>query len=175
MTTAEEVMVVVGARSRWRRWLLDPVMAVLKQGMSAERVAWTIALGIVVAVFPVIGATTMLCVAVAGVFRLNQALMQAFNWLLYPVHIALVLVFIRFGEWMFNAPPLKLSISEMMARFEAGPMKFISDFGMAAVHAACAWLIIAPFAVLLIKLLVTPVVRSMAVRFGKRNAPDIGV
>lgn len=168
-------MVVGGARSRWRRWLLDPVIAVLKQGMSPERVAWTIALGIVVAVFPVVGTTTMLCVAVAGVFRLNQALMQAFNWLLYPVHFALILVFIRMGEWMFNAPPLKLSVSEMLVRFEAGPTKFISDFGMAAVHAACAWLMIAPFAVMLIKLLVTPVVRKMSKKFARRRTADIGV
>lgn len=79
------------------------------------------------------------------------------------------------GEWMFNTPPLKLSVSEMLVRFEAGPTKFISDFGMAAVHAACAWLIVAPFAVILIKLLVTPVVRKISKKFVRRRTVDIGV
>lgn len=162
-------MAVEMARSRWRRWLVDPVLAVLRQGMSAERVSWTIALGIVLAVFPVIGTTTMLCVAVAGMLRLNQALMQVFNWLLYPLHIGLIIVFVRLGERLYGVPALKFSIPEMVARFEADPLRFFGDFGMAALHGASAWLLIAPFAVLLIKVLVSPVVRKLAARLGRRK------
>ncbi|MES2439389.1 MAG: DUF2062 domain-containing protein [Verrucomicrobiota bacterium] len=166
--TGEELM-ESRPRSRWRRWLLDPVLAVLRQGMSAERVSWTIAIGIVLAVFPVVGTTTMLCVVVAWALGLNQALVQAFNWLLYPLHIALILVFIRLGERLYGAPPLRLSLPEMMARFEADPLKFFSDFGLAAWHGVSAWLLIAPFAVLLIKLVVTPLVRSLASSIRKRK------
>jgi uncharacterized protein (DUF2062 family) len=156
-------------RSRWRRWLLDPVLAVLRQGMSAERVSWTIAIGMVLAVFPVVGTTTMLCVVVAWALGLNQALVQAFNWLLYPLHIALILVFIRLGERLYGAPPLRLSLPEMMTRFESDPLKFFSDFGLAAWHGVSAWLLIAPFAVLLIKLAVTPLVRTLASSIRKRK------
>jgi uncharacterized protein (DUF2062 family) len=166
--TAGNVM-EAGTRSRWRRWLLDPVLAVLRQGMSAERVSWTIALGIVLAVFPVVGTTTLLCVLVAWALGLNQALMQAFNWLLYPLQLVLILVFIRLGERLHGAPPLRLSLTELVAEFEADPMRFFSDFGMAAWHGVSAWLLIAPFAVLPVKLIVTPVVRRLALTLEKRK------
>ncbi len=156
-------------QSRWRRWLLDPVLAVLRQGMSAERVSWTIAVGSVLAVFPMVGTTTMLCVVVAWALGLNQALVQAFNWVLYPLHIALILVFIRLGERLYGAPPLRLSLPEMIARFEADPLKFFSDFGLAAWHGVSAWLLIAPVAALLIKLVVTPLVSSLASSIKKRK------
>ena len=162
-------MIEVPPRSRWRRWLLDPVLAVLRQGMSVERGSWTIALGVMLAVFPIVGTTTLLCVFVAWALGLNQALVQAFNWLLYPLHIGLILVFIRLGERLHGAPPLRLSIAELMARFEADPLHFLSDFGTAAWHGVSGWLLVTPFAVLLIKLMVTPVVRRLAVTLGSRK------
>lgn len=159
----------VGTPSRWRRWLVNPVLAQLRQGISVERVSWTIAFGIVLGMFPILGTTTMLCALVAWALKLNQPIMHAFNWLVYPLHLASIVVFIRLGERLHGVAPMSFSIPRMTAAFRDDPLQFGRDFGMAAWHGVSAWLLIAPFAVVLIKLLLAPVVRQLAVSLKKRR------
>lgn len=169
--TAGETM-AAEPQSRWRRWLVAPVLAQLRQGISVERISWTIAFGIVLGIFPILGTTTMLCALVAWALRLNQPIMHAFNWLVYPLHLATILVFIRLGERLHGVPPLPFSLPQLMASFQADPLKFAQDFGAAAWHGVCAWLLIAPLAVLFIKLLLTPVLRQLAVSIRKRKGVE---
>lgn len=166
--TAEQVL-EVKERSRWRRWMLDPVLAQLRQGISVERIAWTIAFGVTLGMFPLLGTTTLLCALVAWALKLNQPIMHAFNWIVYPLHLATIPLFIRLGERLYGAPPVTFSLPKMLAAFRADPMQFGRDFGMAAWHGISAWLLIAPFAVLLIKLILTPVLKQLAASIRKRK------
>ena len=147
--------------SWWRRWLVAPVKAQLSQGISVNRVSWTVALGLVLGVFPVMGTTSLVCLLVGWAFRLNQALLHVFKTIVYPLHLALILVFIRLGERLYGVPLISFSIPELMGKFKADPLKFVQDFGTAAWHGVSAWLVIAPFAVMLIKIAVTPVLRQV--------------
>ena len=147
--------------SWWRRWLVAPVKAQLSQGISVNRVSWTVALGLVLGVFPVMGTTSLVCLLVGWAFRLNQALLHVFKTIVYPLHLALILVFIRLGERLYGVPLISFSIPELMGKFKADPLKFVQDFGTAAWHGVSAWLVIAPFAVMLIKIAVTPVLRRV--------------
>ena len=151
----------LGEESRWRRWLVAPVKAQLSQGISVNRVSWTVALGLVLGVFPVMGTTSLVCLLVGWAFRLNQALLHVFKTIVYPLHLALILVFIRLGERLYGVPLISFSIPELMGKFKADPLKFVQDFGTAAWHGVSAWLVIAPFAVMLIKIAVTPVLRRV--------------
>jgi hypothetical protein len=146
----------------WRRWLVAPVKAQLTQGISVERISWTIALGMVLGVFPIMGTPTLVCLLAGWAFRLNHVVMQVFKEAVYPLHLALILVFIRLGERLCGAPLISFSIPEMLARFKADPLGFASDFGMAAWHGVVAWLLIAPVALVLIKWVATPVVCRIA-------------
>jgi hypothetical protein len=58
--------VMAPKESRWQRWLVAPVVAQLTVGTSPERLGWTIALGIVLGVFPILGMPTLVCL-LAGV------------------------------------------------------------------------------------------------------------
>ncbi len=149
---------LVETRGRWwRRWLVAPVVSQLTSGISPERLSWTIALGVVLGVFPIMGSTTLVCLAVGYAFRLNQPVLHVFKTAVYPLHLALILVFIHLGDRMFGATPLSLSIPELLERFKADPMQFARDFGMAAFHGVVAWAMIAPFAAFLIRMAALPV------------------
>jgi uncharacterized protein (DUF2062 family) len=147
--------------SWWRRWLLAPVLAQLTRGISPERLAWTISLGMVLGVFPIMGTTTLVSFVAGWALRLNQPVLHVFKTLVYPLHLALILVFIHLGERLFGVAPLSFSIPQLLSRFNADPLQFARDFGLAALHGVVAWLLIAPFAVLLIKMLVLPVLRGL--------------
>ena len=103
-------------------------MAQLRQGMSTERVSWTISLGIVFGVFPIMGSTSLVCILVAWAFRLNQALLHVFKAAVYPLHLALILVFIRLGERLYGVPLIKFSIPELLGKFKDDPLQFARDF-----------------------------------------------
>ena len=150
--------------SGWRRWLIAPIKAQLMQGMTVDRVSWTIALGVVLGVFPIMGSTTLVCLLAGWAMNLNQALLHVFKTVVYPLHLALILVFIRLGERLYGAPLIAFSIPQLLARFKQDPLQFARDFGMAAWHGVSAWLLIAPLAALLIKMAVIPVVSRLAAK-----------
>ncbi len=88
-----------------RRRLWEPLRAQLRQGLSPERLAWSLALGLGAGVSPLVGSSTGLCILLALVFRLNQVVMQAANYLAYPLQLALLIPFIRLGEKLFAPMP----------------------------------------------------------------------
>src|SRR5258706_253132 len=84
--------------SFWQRRVVIPILNQLKQGITPEKIALTIALGALLSVFPILGATTLLCSLAAFALRLNQPIIQVINYLAYPLQIALLIPFYRAGE-----------------------------------------------------------------------------
>lgn len=157
------------APSFWQRKVVAPILAQLRQGITPEKIALTAALGAVIAVFPILGSTTLLCGLVAWGLRLNQPIMQLVNYLCYPLQFLLLLPFYRAGEW-FGAPHVSLSIPELMARFEAAPLPFIREFAGVALGGIAAWLLFAPLAATAIHFGLLPVLRRAVVRL-RRGGP----
>jgi uncharacterized protein (DUF2062 family) len=152
------------APSRWRRWFINPVLAQLRQGITPEKVSLTIALGVTLGVFPIMGTTTFLCAAAGLAFRLNQPILQAINYAIYPLQIALILVFVRIGELLYRAPRLPFSFSELMAKFRASPGDFFSDFASTFLHGITAWLLLAPLLAGLLYFALRPILRNAVTR-----------
>lgn len=153
----------------WHDRVLGLIIAQFTQGVTPKKIAFTIALGFNLGIFPIMGSTTALC-AVAGVcLRLNQPVIQLVNWLVYPLHLALILVFVRIGEWIVGAPRITFSVPELVRKFDASPRQFLKDFGMTGLHGILAWLIIAPFVAALIYFILLPPLKKLA-QLTKKNA-----
>ena len=125
--------------------ILEPIQKQLKQGITPHKLSLTVSIGIAIALFPIIGTTTALCLLLGYALKLNHPILQAINYLLYPLQIALVLVFIRLGEWLFSAPPISLSPLQLKDEFMQDPGEFLRNFGATGFHAVIAWALIAPF------------------------------
>ena len=59
--------------------LIAPILQLLTQGITPEKIALSLAFGIMLGVFPVLGTTTLLRFAAALIFRLNLAAVQLVN------------------------------------------------------------------------------------------------
>jgi uncharacterized protein (DUF2062 family) len=151
--------------SWWQRRVLGPVVAQLKQGITPERIALTLALGGVLGIFPILGATTLLCGAVGVWLRLNQPLIQLVNYLVYPVQIVLLIPFYRAGERLFGAEPVPIvNVPDLIARFGADPWQFLVDYGLVGLYGIAVWCLVAlPLAVLAYAVL-KPVLGRLAAR-----------
>lgn len=146
----------------WRRRLLAPILDQLRQGTSPREVTLALALGAVLSIFPILGATTALC-ALAGLWlRLNQPLIQAVNYLLYPLQLLLLIPFYRAGERLFGAEPVPIvSIGELVARFQDGPGQFLVDYGLVGLYGIAVWTLLAPLVFLILRAAIHPLVRRL--------------
>lgn len=107
----------------------------LKEGSSPEKLALSIALGVVIGTFPLFGIPTLLCGLAAAVWRLNFPVLQLVNSLMYPVQIALLWPFAWFGGVLFGVHHRWTTLAGAFA---------------VALHSAVAWLCFAIPAALII-------------------------
>lgn len=153
----------------WRRRVVNVIVAQLKQGITPDKIALTLALGATLATFPILGSTTILCGLAAVILKLNQPIIQLANWLCYPLQILLLIPFYGMGEWLFGTPHLSLSIPQMVQRFDAGPLQFVRDFGVIALGGIGAWCLTAPLAIAVIYFVLRWPLRALAARTEKRR------
>lgn len=147
----------------WRERVLGLIIAQLTQGVTAQKISLTIALGLGLALFPILGSTTFLCAVAAVCLRLNQPVIQLVNWLAYPLHLAMLLPFVRIGEWICGAPPIPFSIPELMQKFQASPLNFLREFGLTGLHGILAWTLITPVVAVLIYFSLLPLLNRIPV------------
>ena len=144
------------------RRLVRPVLALLTQGVTPEKIALSLAMGIVLGVFPVVGSTTLLCAAAAIVFRLNLPAIQVVNYFVYPLQLILIVPFIRAGEFLFRARHLQLSLAQISAMARTNLPHAISLLWLAALRATLVWLLVAPFITLILYVQLAYLVRRAA-------------
>jgi len=155
-------------RGFFHRCVVAPIAAFLTQGITPERVALSLAFGIVLGTFPVLGSTTVLCAAAALVFGLNLPAIQLVNYLIYPMQLFLLVPFIRMGEKLFRAAPMSLSLAEILTMVRADLTHAASTLWLAEVHAVFAWLLIGPVAICLLYFLLSRALRRVAASSGLR-------
>jgi uncharacterized protein (DUF2062 family) len=136
----------------------------LKQGISPDRLALCVAIGVVVGNVPILGISTILCTAIALAFRLNLPAMQIVQAAMAPTQILLIIPFVRLGEWLLRVPPQPVSIKEGLALMAQGTEHAIVALWDAIMHAGFAWLLVAPWAVFLLYRIFTPVFERAAAR-----------
>ena len=146
------------------RRLIRPILDLLRQGVTPEKLALSLALGLVLSVFPAVGWTTTLCALAALIFRLNVAAIQMINYFMYPAQIALLLPFFRLGEKVFRAPHLPISIPHIYQMAHADLWGAIRFLWSTTWHAMVVWAVLAPLSTVLIYYVLLPVFRRVAQR-----------
>jgi uncharacterized protein (DUF2062 family) len=148
------------ARAFFRARLVEPVRRLLLQGLAPDRIALTLAIGLLFAIFPIIGATTLFCTIAALALRLNMPLIQTVNHLSAPLQLVLIIPFIRLGEAIFRATPLRLSLAQMLRLAAAEPGRAIRVLWISGLYAVAAWTLTAPLAAAALYFILRPVLRA---------------
>ncbi|MGD0891583.1 MAG: DUF2062 domain-containing protein [Terracidiphilus sp.] len=145
-----------------KRKFLIPILDLLRQGITPEKIALSIALGITLGVTPVLGSTSILCFLAAIAFRLNVPAIQLVNYAVYPLQFALLIPFIRLGTWMFGASPMDLTLQQIVSLVSTHPWTALQTLWLATLHALAAWLVIGFLASTIIYLLLTPILKKLS-------------
>ena len=117
---------------------------ILEQGLAPRQLARAVALGFTIGLLPIPWGTSIICILVAWQFNLNQIALQAANYLVYPLQIALYLPFSwsiqhLLPGWFGNIPEPSWSLLNLDWQ-EAG-----NSLLQVQLAAIVGWLLSAPF------------------------------
>lgn len=143
------------------RMVVGPLRSVLRTGASPERLAWSLALGVVVGVNPLFGSTTLLVLALAAVFRLNLVASQVGNHLMYPVEIGLFPVFLKLGSVVFETPGPPVDGRRLLEAARHHPLETTRMLWRWEWHALVVWSVLAAVALPLLAVSLRPLLQRM--------------
>jgi uncharacterized protein (DUF2062 family) len=146
------------------RRLVRPLLDLLRQGVSPGKIALSLALGVTLGVFPVLGSTTALCALAAFALQLNLPAIQIVNYFVYPLQIALLIPFFRLGEKLFRAPHLPISVPQIYAMIHANMGNAIRSLWTTTWHAIVVWCLVAPVCAAALYAVLTPALRRAVTR-----------
>ncbi len=159
--------------SFFRRRMVDPIVRLLKQGVTPEKIALSIALGVTLGVFPVIGSTTLLCAAAALALRLNLPAIQLVNFFVYPVQLALLIPFLQAGSYLFGGSAVTLTLSQIFHLLGEDFWRGVGLLWGATLRAIFLWTLACPLVAAALYFSLAPTLRrlSAAVRASTPPSP----
>ena len=149
-------------RAFFKRRLIEPILDLLRQGVTPDKIAMSLAFGLGFGIFPVLGVSTILCTLAAVVLRLNLPAIQLVNYLAAPIQLALIIPFVRLGEHLLRLAPQPLSISEGFRLMAQGVLHAIVVLKDAIVHAAVGWIVVGPLLIYALYRLFRPLLMNAA-------------
>jgi uncharacterized protein (DUF2062 family) len=150
-----------------------PLFALLRMGATPEKLAWSIAVGLLIGINPILGSTTLLCLAVAFLFRLNVAASQIGNHIVYPLELLLIIPFMRLGSLVFHVEPIPLSPKTLIESARTNPIALTRQLWRWEWHAFIVWACIAAITIPLIASALTPLFRKLLLRVERHRYPII--
>jgi len=162
--TVSESTVRGRLRRIWQR-ISSPVVSrlrvVMSAGLTPQKLAQTLCIGCALGILPLLWGTTLICLLVAHILKLNHVVLQTLNYLFYPLQLVLLVPFYKLGAWLFPwGPPLP---SQLIATLMQSPLTSLHLLGWITFKSLTAWLI----TVVPVMLLGYPVLRATACKDDK--------
>lgn len=154
-----------------RRRLVEPILALLRQGLAPRELALCLALGTGIGLFPVLGVSTPLLALIALLQRLNLAAIQLVNYFIYPLQLLLIIPFVRLGETVTGAAPQPLTVGAALELMSQGVWNAVVTLWDAIVHAAIGWALVGPLGIYLLYRLLEPALRRASQKMTNGNVP----
>ena len=152
------------------RKVVLPMVELLHQGITPEKIALSMALGAAIGVFPVLGSTTILCAAAAVALRLNLPAIQLVNYLMYPLQLILFLPFLEAGSRVTGTAPIALSMKQVFGMIEFDPWGLIKTLWSASLGAIAIWVVLSPLVIGILYVVLTMLLRRLGRCMGLARA-----
>lgn len=125
--------------------VLRPLLRQLRGGVTPRRMAWSLALGMVIGINPSVGLTTLLVVILAWMLGLNQVASQIGSHIVAPLHLILFIPFIDLGVHLFHTGRLPMS-RRQIEHLSHHPVRLFHEIWRWEWHALVVWGIVAAIA-----------------------------
>ncbi len=151
--------------------VLRPLLRLLKHGVSPKRLAWSLAVAVVIGVNPFLGVTTLCMLFLAWLFRLNHVATQIGIHVVAPLQWLLFLPFIDAGIRIFGSRRLPMTRKEILHLSHRHPLQLIHLLWQWEWHALVVW---AAFAVVVTPLIAMQIRRLLVVSLRRHRDLVLG-
>ena len=118
--------------------ILCPLLRLLRGGVTPRRLAWSLALGVVIGINPSVGVTTLLVIALAWMFGLSQTASQIATHVVAPIHLLLFIPFLDLGVHLFHTRRLPLN-RHQLEHLTHHPLFLVREIWQWEWHALIVW------------------------------------
>jgi uncharacterized protein (DUF2062 family) len=118
------------------------LQGVLSCGLTPRKLAQTICIGTALGIMPLVWGTSLICVIVAHVLKLNQVALQSVNYLLYPVQLVLLIPFFKLGMWLFPWGP-NMPTNTLSGLIQNPGLSSLNLLGWIMLKSLAAWIVTA--------------------------------
>ena len=132
-------------REWFRQSVLRPLLRALRGGVTSRRLAWSLALGMVVGINPSVGLTTLLVVLVAWIFGLSKLATLIGTHVVAPLHLLLFIPFIELGVHLFHTRRLPIN-RKQLEHLSHHPLRLFQEIWQWEWHALIVWGVLAGIA-----------------------------
>jgi len=131
--------------------VLRPLLRQVRGGVTPRRLAWSLALGIVLGINPSVGLTTVAVVALAWMLGLNQIASQIGVHAVAPLHLVLFVPFLDLGVYLFHTRRLPFS-RRQIEHLSHHPVQLMHNIWQWEWHALIVWGVLASISLPLLAL-----------------------
>ena len=139
------VLVPESIREWVRCHVLRPLLRVLRGGVTPRRLAWSLALGMVVGINPTVGLASLLVILLAWVFGLSRIASLLGTHVVTPLHLLLFIPFIQIGVLLFHTRKLPMN-RKQLEHLSDHPLRLFHDIWQWEWHALIVWAVVAGLA-----------------------------
>lgn len=144
--SVEACVLVAGPIREWFRChVLRPLLRLLRGGVTPRRLAWSLALGMVVGINPSVGLTTLLVVLTAWIFGLSKLASLIGTHVVAPLHLLLFIPFIELGVHLFHTRKLPMD-RKQLEHLSHHPLRLFHEIWQWEWHALIVWGVMAAIA-----------------------------
>jgi uncharacterized protein (DUF2062 family) len=154
------------------RIVIEKIVSFLRQGMTPHDLALAIALGVALGTFPVIGSTSLLCVAASVLLRLNLPAIQSVNWAVSPLQLTLLLPLFKLGSALFGGAAVTVNLTTLIAMMRSDLLGTIREFFVVTLHGIGAWALLAIPVVAFVYVIALPLITRLHVQYIRVRADD---
>lgn len=99
------------------RRLQKLILKFIQQGLHPGKASLAVATGLTMGIFPILGPVSLFCLLLCGITRLNAPIVLGGVYAMTLIQPVLIIPFLRFGEYIFWADPMPISLVELTRRF----------------------------------------------------------
>lgn len=117
----------------------NTILTELKSGATPEKISQSLSFGILIGGFPLLGFTTGLGFLFGLIFKLNHLVVQTTNYLMYPVQLLLIPVYIKLVGLFLTVENVPVRPDLIYKLFNEDWKNFLQLYGLVGLYAVLLW------------------------------------
>lgn len=142
--------------------LKETIKNQITQGATPEKISQSLSAGILIGCFPLLGFATGLAAVFGIVLKLNHLILQTVNYMMYPVQIVLIPVYIKVVSLIVDVGDVPIRPDLILQAFQADWVQFLKTYSLIGLYAVILWLIVSSVLFMILPKVFLPAIKKLS-------------